>query len=224
MPLSEKFYQSFVAGQTYHVIFKANSGRNLFLSDENKRYFQKKIRLYLSPFVLIRSFNLLDNHVHLIIEIHSEKRLRKTLSQIPSENLVKTMKDFLNGFATVHELITRQISRLLIGYAIALNNQQGTVGHLFHRKFRRILIDNEVYLSQVILYVHANPVHHRLTKRIEKYRWSSFYQLIRGAPDLSDNDWLIQWFGGMAALLNSHQKYLNQIIRYPQNRFGFQGE
>lgn len=224
MPQSEKFYQSFLAGQTYHVIFKANTGRTLFMSDENKRYFQQKIRLYLCPFVSIRSFNLLDNHVHLIIQIHSEKSIRRKLNQILPENQVQTMKDYLNGISTIHHLIARQISRLLICYAIAFNNQQGTVGHLFHRKFRRILIDNEVYLSQAILYVHANPIHHRITTQIEKYRWSSFYQLIRGAPGLSDIHWLINWFGGLPSLLKKHQQYLNQLIRYPHNRFGFQGE
>lgn len=69
------------------------------------------------------------------------------------------------------------------------------MGSLFIPNFKREEITSDNYFTNIILYIHANPVHHGFIKSIVDWPWSS-YQLIRdGSLSFIKGDEVIAWFG-----------------------------
>jgi len=52
------------------------------------------------------------------------------------------------------------------------------VGHVFQDRYRSEITHNEIYLNQVIRYVHINPVKARIVEFIEEYQWCSYNEYI----------------------------------------------
>lgn len=48
--------------------------------------------------------------------------------------------------------------RLLTGYAVRFNRRHGRYGHLFQNRYKSILCEEDGYLSQLVAYIHLNPV------------------------------------------------------------------
>jgi putative transposase len=44
------------------------------------------------------------------------------------------------------------------GYARATNRKLGRCGHLFERRYRAILVQEDSYLKELVRYIHCNPV------------------------------------------------------------------
>jgi putative transposase len=55
--------------QTYHIFNHANGFENLYLEDENYRFFLEKYQLYIHPIVETYAYCLLPNHFHLVVRI-----------------------------------------------------------------------------------------------------------------------------------------------------------
>ena len=48
--------------------------------------------------------------------------------------------------------------RLLTGYAVRFNRRQGRHGHLFQNRYKSILCQEELYLLELVRYIHLNPL------------------------------------------------------------------
>ncbi|MDC9723633.1 MAG: transposase [Urechidicola sp.] len=134
----------------YHVYNRGINRCNIFMNDENKRYFINLIDKYLKAKVSLLAYCLMDNHFHLIVEIKANE------------------KD-----------VTQSFSNLLNAYAKAFNKQNNRTGSLFEKHFKRIKIHNEEYLKALILYVHLNPEHHTGVG-FENYGFSSYKSILNG--------------------------------------------
>lgn len=53
---------------------------------------------------------------------------------------------------------------------MAFNKQQNRIGTLFQTPFKRALIDNAAYFTQLAHYIHANPQLHNLIDDLENGR------------------------------------------------------
>jgi REP element-mobilizing transposase RayT len=115
----------------YHIYNRGINGESIFLTDENKRYFLSLLDKYLNGIASIYAYCLMDNHFHLLVSLESKG-----------------------------EVATQQFSNLFNAYAKAINKSVSRTGSLFEKHFKRIRIDNEDYLKQVIVYIHLNPKHH----------------------------------------------------------------
>jgi REP element-mobilizing transposase RayT len=80
----------------------------------------------------------------------------------------------------VHLLIERQpdplsglMQRVLTGYAQYWNRAARKVGHVFQGRYQAILCQKDAYLSELVRYIHLNPVRAKMVRRAEDYRWSS---------------------------------------------------
>ena len=80
----------------------------------------------------------------------------------------------------VHLLIERQASevgrimhRLLTGYAQYYNRRYRRVGHLLQGRHKAILCQSDRYLSELVRYIHLNPVRARMVNQPEDYEYSS---------------------------------------------------
>jgi len=80
----------------------------------------------------------------------------------------------------VHLLVERQTGalsgirqRMLTGYAQYWNRKYRKVGHVFQGRYKAILCQKDAYLSELVRYIHLNPVRAKLVGQAVEYRWSS---------------------------------------------------
>ena len=58
--------------------------------------------------------------------------------------------------------ISTVMRRLLTGYALWFNKRHRRYGHLFQNRFKSILCQEEVYLLELVRYIHLNPIRSEL--------------------------------------------------------------
>lgn len=89
--------------------------------------------------------------------------------------------------------------RLLTGYAVVFNQRHKRAGHLFQNRYKSIVCDENVYLLELIRYIHLNPVRAGIAADLEAladYRWSGHRQLMgRGEDRLLPEDDVLALFG-----------------------------
>jgi len=77
------------------------------------------------------------------------------LVQTPDANLSRCMRH-INGVYTQY-----------------FNRTHGLDGPLFRGRYKSILVDSDVYLLELIRYIHRNPIEAGMVDRVESYQWSS---------------------------------------------------
>jgi putative transposase len=78
--------------------------------------------------------------------------------------------------------------RLLTGYAIWFNRRYQRSGHLFQNRYKSIVCDEDIYLLELVRYIHLNPIRAAIVKSVEEldsYRWSGHSVLV----GKRDNAW-----------------------------------
>lgn len=71
--------------------------------------------------------------------------------------------------------------RLLTGYAIWFNRRNRRSGHLFQNRYKSIVCEEDIYLLELVRYIHLNPIRAGVVKSIEeldRYRWSGHSVLV----------------------------------------------
>lgn len=63
-------------------------------------------------------------------------------------------------------------------FAMKYNKANRMVGHVFENRFKSECVEDDVYLKQVIRYVHNNPVKAKMVYSPELYKWSSYNDYI----------------------------------------------
>ena len=144
----------------YHIFNRGVNSKLVFLNDENKVFFLLKVRKYLLPYFEIYAYCLMPNHVHFILKAKSE--IEKT------ENSIK----FSKGLHSEESVYSKAIGKLISSYTQSFNKVLQRSGSLFESPFKRIRIDSEEYLRNVIIYVHQNP------DNFNNYRYSSYKTII----------------------------------------------
>lgn len=206
MPIANYLLSSFQEQSFYHVICKSISGKKLFLNDENKRYFLERYQYFLNDYLETYAFCLLDNHVHWLIKIKSAAEIVDFLKTMSIERQTITHKKFLQKECDFHELIEQQFNRLFIGYSLALNKKHDVKGHLFHRPFRRICIADDMHLTQLYVYIHANPLKHGITKDFFTFKWSSYQAILSNSATNIQREKVLDWFGDREQFINAHKE------------------
>ena len=81
-------------------------------------------------------------------------------------------------------------------YTRYFNKRHRKVGHLFQGRYKAILCDKDVYLLELVRYIHLNPVRAGMVRRPEKYPWMGHLSYIgKGKDDLLDKDLVLSQFG-----------------------------
>lgn len=151
-------------GYYYHIYNKGINGTNVFENKENKLFFLKQFDKYLINKVSLLAYCLMDNHFHFLIQLNTNG------------------KDVTQGF-----------SNFLNSYAKAFNKQNNRTGSLFEKHFKRIKLDNEDYLRNLIIYIHLNPTHH-LNVDYKNYTFSSYQAFISNKPTKLDRENVLELF------------------------------
>ena len=62
------------------------------------------------------------------------------------------------------------MSRLLTGYATKFNHRHNRQGHLFQNRYKSILCQEELYLLELVRYIHLNPIRAGLVSTLEELK------------------------------------------------------
>lgn len=54
--------------------------------------------------------------------------------------------------------LARAMRSLLTGYAGAFNRRHHLVGHLFQNRYRSVVVEGDLYLLELVRYLHLNPL------------------------------------------------------------------
>ena len=193
--MAAKAYQiDFEPGKRYHVFNHAVGFDNLFLNDENKRYFLQLYGKYIERVCKTFSYCLMNNHFHVLIEVRSEEELLAFFVEHKQREEVPTM----------HEIVMQEFSNLCNAYAKAFNKVHKRRGALFLDYIRRIETDTFAYTKRMVKYIHFNPVKHGFTDRVQEWRFSSFHSIISDKPSRLERERVLEWFGGREGFLAAH--------------------
>ena len=58
--------------------------------------------------------------------------------------------------------------RLLSGYVVSFNRRHRRHGHLFQNRYKSIVCQEDVYLKELVRYIHLNPLRARIVENINK--------------------------------------------------------
>jgi putative transposase len=200
----------FIQGNFYHIICKSINKNLLFSNDNNRAYFLKKYQLYLASYTDTYAWCLMNNHVHWLIKIKAEKDITTYLRGVEDKELTITQRKFISEEPiTLDELLERQYNSFFVSYTRSYNIMYTRKGNLFDRAFKRIAITDDGYLTQAIVYIHANTVKHGIMKDFAGYKWSSYQIILSQLPTSLKRQEVLQWFGGKDKFIEIHQQQLD---------------
>lgn len=95
--------------------------------------------------------------------------------------------------------ISAFMRRLLTGYAIYYNRRHRRWGHLFQNRYKSIICDEDSYFSELVRYIHLNPLRARLVKslaQLDGYRWSGHGAIMGKIKyNWQNRDYVLKRFG-----------------------------
>lgn len=209
-------------GVFYHVYNRGINGEDLFKEARNYAYFLKLYAKYIPPVAETYAYCLLKNHFHLMIRVRSEEEVIRNTSSMSNENVGRVLNpadvvtspadvitpDVTNANAT--KRLSNQFSKLFNSYAQAINKSIGRTGGLFEEPFRRIPIDDENHLVQLVYYIHANSQKHGFVSDFRDYPHSSYHAHLSKLDTQLRRAELMDWFGDADAYEKYHLP--NQVL------------
>jgi len=154
-------------GAFYHVINRGNAGEDIFINERDREKFLEYLEKAIERFDI-------KIHTYCLMTTHYH-----LLVETPQPNLSQAIK-WIN-----------------VSYAGYFNRKRQRRGHLFHGRFKSILVDADGYLKQLSRYIHLNPMRAKMVEKLSSYPWSSYPVFIgkKTAPNWLETDWLLSLFG-----------------------------
>ncbi|HCG98604.1 MAG TPA: transposase [Actinobacteria bacterium] len=152
-------------GALYHVIARGNNRQHIFHSDDDYLRYLDKLRIAKKRYGF-------DVYAFCLMPNHIHLLLRT--QEVPLSRIMRVVQT---------------------AYAHYFNRKHKCVGHVFQGRYKAILCDTDVYLLELIRYIHLNPVRANLTKLPHSYPWSSHQCYISPAEDeFVDKDAILSGF------------------------------
>jgi putative transposase len=89
--------------------------------------------------------------------------------------------------------------RLLTGYAVSFNRRYRRQGHLFQNRYKSVLCEEDVYLRELVRYIHLNPIRAGVVKgvrELESYAYSGHCVVVgKKKREWQDRDYVLRYFG-----------------------------
>lgn len=186
--------------KTYHIYNRGINSCNIFQTEKDYEHFLGLFRRYIPPVAICYSWALLKNHFHMAIKIKDEGeilRYQKIYATLPLTGINR---------------ISKQFSNLFNAYARYYNIKYERTGGLFESNFRRIEIDTLRYLRQVILYIHNNPVKHKICNHTLEYPWTSYSDYLSENNHLLFPENILNLFIDFQEYKELHKEQLNDHL------------
>ena len=179
-------------GAVYHVILRGNSGLPVFFDDRDRLRF---------CLLLQRAVEKFDCRIHAFCLMTNHIHLIVQTGDVPLFRIMQNISQ---------------------RYTAWINFSQSRTGHVFHGRYKALLVDADSYLSELVRYIHLNPVRAAMTGIPDDYPWSSHraYAGRENIPWLTTG-WVLSFLGDDArsAVPRYRQFVIDGIGEQGRNEF-----
>jgi REP element-mobilizing transposase RayT len=95
--------------------------------------------------------------------------------------------------------IATVMRRLLTGYAVSFNRRYRRHGHLFQNRYKSFLCEEQLYLKELVRYIHLNPLRAKVVKGLNELKRYAFcgHSVLMGKRknDWQDCQYVLRLFG-----------------------------
>src|SRR5690554_6212704 len=130
-------------GQTYHIYNHANGSENLFIEEENYRFFLQQYQKHLLDVVDTYAYCLMPNHFHFMLKVKDVDELRKNPTF-----------EKLDSLESIEAKVSKSFANLFISYTMSFNLKYERKGSLFMKRFKRKPIESLEQWQETFLYIH----------------------------------------------------------------------
>lgn len=181
----------------YHIFNRGINGDKIFNIEENYKFFLQKFSKYLNGLCEVYAYCLMPNHFHFAIRIKSNQEIIAF-----AENSMEIKINVESGLHSFDNIVSKQIGKFISSYSQAFNKVNKRHGPLLESPFKRIKIDSEEYLKNLILYIHSNPID--LEIAFDEYRFSSYQAILSNSKTYVKKNEVIELFGGSENFVYCH--------------------
>ncbi len=176
---------TFTQGGYYHIYNRGARRVSIFREARNYAYVTRLMQQVATQSQLtILAYCLLPNHYHWLVRQDGEQ---------PAGTLPR---------------------RVFSSYSQAYNRAYNESGTLFQGPYSVRLIDSDVYLLHVCRYIHANPVKHGITDRIDAWPFSNYREWLgQGSGTLVDRQFIRAYFDTPQQYAAFVDEYLSKRAR-----------
>ena len=160
------------------------------------------MKKYIYPISKIYSYCLIPNHFHWLVQIRDEVSLLRIM-EVKLPPLKKT---------SIETFVTIQFSHFFNAFAKWHNLKYKRKGRLFIQSFKRKHINSDEYFTQIINYIHRNPVHHQIVNSRTQWKHSSYNLLASNSKTFLEREQVLEWFGGIEGFKNYHDIAFSEWI------------
>jgi REP element-mobilizing transposase RayT len=172
-------------GALHHIIIRGIERKAIFKDSADRANFLKRLALILSETDTIC-------YAWVLMRNHVHLLLKTGLAPI----------------ATV-------MRRLLTGYAVSFNRRHRRHGHLFQNRYKSFLCEEELYLMELVRYIHLNPLRAKAVKDLKalrSYRWCGHSALMgKAEAEFQDTEFVFKLFG--QSLRQARRAYENYVSK-----------
>jgi REP element-mobilizing transposase RayT len=193
------------------VYNRTNNKELLFLSPSDKQLFLNRYAVYPNPFLKTYCYNLLPNHFHFLVRVRSRKEICAHLNKIKPEARKKVEQLYLDGIESDEHLIELEWIRFLTSYAMRFNKIHFRTGNLFYRPFKRLVVADEEYFRNAVLYIHTNAFKHGI-KSVDNFGWSSYPALLYSNGRNALHQEIFNCFNGKECFIQKHDELIASLM------------
>jgi putative transposase len=107
--------------------------------------------------------------------------------------------------------------RLLTGHAVSFNRRHRRHGHLFQNRFKSILCQEDLYLKELVGYIHLNPLRAKIVaglKDLAKYPYAGHSVIMgRQKRDFQDVAYVLRLFGDkLSEARRNYREYVRKRV------------
>ncbi len=170
-------------------------GTNIFHTEANYTHFLKLYARHCEVVVDTYAYCLLRNHFHLLVRVKEE---------LPTYAVLYPEKQDAKRQQVISP--AKQFSHFFNAYAQHFNRVANRKGSLFEESLERKWVDNNLYFTHLVRYIHQNPQSHGLVVDFRDYPHSSYHSHLSAKRTLLQREAVRHWFGRPADFEDFHHK------------------
>ncbi|HVE00007.1 MAG TPA: hypothetical protein VNB90_17485 [Cytophagaceae bacterium] len=195
---------SLFPGSYYHIYNHAVGDENLFRNEDNFYYFLQKYNQYIYPICETYAYSLMPNHFHFAIKVRNLETLNLHYEYLKSESKTITTLYPLNTLEEASKFTMQQFSNFFNSYTKSYNKKFDRKGALFIDYMKRKVIISKEYFTNLIYYIHHNPVHHNFCKNMHDWKFSSYHAFLSSKDSKLNREQIFKWFGDKKSFIDFH--------------------
>ena len=169
------YWANFMEGRSYHIYNRSINKESIFMENNYSELFLRKFKKFIIPFFDTEAYCIMPNHFHLLSRV--KPLSNDILEKIKWQGTSKSRK-FLKNEISYNDFLVDQFKRLFQSFSVIYNKEKRRNGSLFQKRFKRILIKDEIRWRHLLMYIHHNPIHHNFKTAYSDWKFSSYLDFL----------------------------------------------